>query len=299
MAVSVDGLHVELVTARTSDSVLLHGALVVPEQPRGAILGVHGAWGNFYATPAARLLVDAPVRGFAALTMNARGHDLGSLGDGEPCIGFIRDRLADAPADFEAAVRLLSDRGLDRLVVVAHSYGANRAAYWLTSSGATAAQGLVLLSPAPALQAAAEWFVEGAVEHHLALAAAAVAAGHPEQLIVLASRAPVPMVAEACTVLDTWAPDTLADARRHMPSVAAPVLVVVGRREPAAYRERAEVVAALCRDSELVVLDDDHYYQRDPPAMSATVLDWIERRGVLSESDRAPESDSTKGRADA
>ncbi|MDA8267074.1 MAG: hypothetical protein M0013_01690 [Actinomycetota bacterium] len=272
---------VDLVCTRTSDGVLLHGALAGPPSAAGALLGIHGAWGNFYGTPVARFLRDAPNRGLAALSINGRGHDLGSLGDGERCIGFLRDRFEDAPLDLQAAADLLAERGLHPFVAVAHSYGTHRATYWQAGEHASRAAALVLLSPAPELQAAADVFVDGAVEHHLARAAAAVAAGHPEQLIVLSSSAPVPMVAAAATVLSTWGPDTLADSRLHVGSLPMPVLVVSGSHEPAPYRERAEEVADGAPDGELVVLDDDHYYRRDPDALTETVLAWLDRRRVF------------------
>jgi len=295
---------VDLVCIRTADGVLLHGALAEPPAATGAVLAVHGAWGNFYGTPVARFMRDAPARGLAALSINGRGHDLGSLGDGERCIGFLRDRFEDAPLDLQAAAALLADRGLHRFIAVAHSYGAHRVTYWQADPQASRAAALVLLSPAPELQAAADVFVDGAVGHHLARAAAAVAAGHPERLVVLSSGAPVPMVAEAATVLSTWGPDTLADSRRHMGSLPMPVLVVSGSREPAAYRQRAEEVAAGAPDGELVVLDDDHYYRRDPGTLTAVVLDWLDRRrifgtGLPQPSPDGPATGRTRGRGHA
>ncbi|MDA8280398.1 MAG: hypothetical protein M0Z63_08285 [Actinomycetota bacterium] len=289
---------VDLVHTRTADGVLLHGALTAPEAARGAVLAVHGAWGNFYGTPVARFLDAAPARGLAALSINGRGHDLGSLGDGERCIGFLRDRFEDAPLDLQAAAGLLAERGLPRFVAVAHSYGAHRATFWQADPKATPAAALVLLSPAPELQGAADVFVDGAAEHHIARAAAFVAAGHPERLVVLSSGAPVPMVAEAATVLSTWGPDTLADSRRHVGSLSMPVLVVSGAREPAPYRRRAEEVAAGAPDGELLVIDDDHYYRRDPDQLTAAVLDWVDRRQIFGAAPLAPSggTERTAGR---
>ena len=272
---------VDLVQTRTTDGVLLHGALRAPERPRGALLTIHGAWGNFYGTPVASFLDRGPGRGLAVLSMNGRGHDLGSLGDGERCIGFLRDRFEDAPIDLDAAAGMLEQRGLDPFVAIAHSYGSHRTTYWQAQPSSRKAAAVVLLSPAPELQAAARVFVDGAVEHHLARAAAAVAADHPERLIVLSSSAPVPMVAEAATVLSTWGPTTEADSRRHIGALDVPVLVTIGSREPEGYRRRAEETAAAARDGELLVLDDDHYYRRHRDDLLERVLDWIERRTGL------------------
>lgn len=84
---------VDLLTTRTSDGVLLHGVRTGPPVARRGVLAVHGAWGNFYGTPVAELLSAGPEHGLAVLSANLRGHDLGSLGDSERCIGFVRDRF--------------------------------------------------------------------------------------------------------------------------------------------------------------------------------------------------------------
>jgi len=271
-------MQVELVCTRSTDGVLLHGALVEAPSSQLGVLAVHGAWGNFYATPVAGLLAAGPAAGLTVLSMNARGHDLGSLGDGERCIGFARDVFESAPADLDAAANLLAERGVDRLVAVAHSYSAHRVAYWQAESPSWRAAGAVLVSPAPMLATSGDVFVEGSIGQFVTAAAAAVSVGEPERLIVLSSRAPVPMVVSAATLLSVWGPDTLADSRLHVPQLSAPVLVISGGREPPAYRVMAEQTAAAATDGELIVLDDNHYYSRDRSALTQVVLDWIGRR---------------------
>ncbi|MGE3619361.1 MAG: alpha/beta fold hydrolase [Acidimicrobiia bacterium] len=268
------------VRTRTRDDVVLHGALVDTGGTDG-VLAVHGAWGNFYKTPVHDLLEPAARRGWSAASLNTRGHDLGTLGDGEPCIGFMRDLFEQAPIDLDAAAGVLRDAGVARILVVAHSYGSHKVAYWMADERPADVRGLAMVSPAPLLDDGARWFVEGALEHHIARAAAAVAAGEPHRLIVLSSSAPVPVVAEAATVLSTWRPGTNADTMRWAHAIDVPVLVTVGGREPSPYRRRAEEIAAALPDAELVVVDDDHYYGRTRPELAATVLDWAERRAVL------------------
>lgn len=268
--------EVTLVSVRTSDDVLLHGTRVhVPDAPLG-ILGIHGAWGNFYANPTVAVVDAAPARGWSAAAMNSRAHDLGSIGDGEPCIGFMRAQVEDSPKDFDAAADVLRDAGVGAIVVVAHSFGAHLAAYWLHEHRPADVVGLAMLSPAPLLTAGAKWFVEGTVEHHLARAAAAVAEGDPQRLIVLSSHAPVPMVVEAATALSVWGPESKAISEPHVGALDLPILVTIGRREPAPYRDRAASVARAA-GVELVDLDDDHYYANHPDRLATTVLDWIGR----------------------
>ncbi len=136
--------------------------------------------------------------------------------------------------------------------------------------------GCALLSPAGRLESAARWFVDGSAQHHIARAARAVAAGRPEELLVLSSRAPVPMVAEAATILSVWGPDTLAVSQRHVPALDVPLLVTVGSREPPPYRENAAAVVAAARTARLEVLDDDHYYGRDRAALVRLLLGWFD-----------------------
>lgn len=273
-------LPVEFVGSRTADGVLLHGALVGRGERYGLLL-VHGAWGSFYATPVFDLLQAAKERGFAALSMNSRGHDLGTLGDGEPCVGFMRDLFEQAPLDLDAAAEVLTAAGVERYVVVAHSYGAHKAAYWLAERRPAEAVGCVLVSPAPPLHAVARWWVDGAIEHHIARAAAAVAAGVPEELIVVSSAAPAPIVAEAQTLLSTWGPATRADSRLHVPGVTVPTLIMSGEREGAANRAFAAEVAGAAPHAELEVLNDNHYYSKDRPQFIATIMKWIGERGLL------------------
>jgi pimeloyl-ACP methyl ester carboxylesterase len=267
---------VDLVTTRTADGVLLHG-VVAGSSAHSGVLAVHGAWGNFYGTPVAELLSTGPDRGLTVLSTNLRGHDLGSLGDSERCIGFLRDRFEQAPLDLDASAGLLCER-VDRFAVVAHSYGCHRVVHWQDGRAGFRPSAVVLLSPAPHLRRVQELFVDGDVEVHFLRAEEAVAAGEPERLIVLSSRAEVPMVAEAATVLSTWGWDFEEETVAALGRLALPVLVVSGRREPASYRAYAERVAEAAPGGELLVLDDNHYYSRDRTAMARIVTDWVGSR---------------------
>jgi alpha-beta hydrolase superfamily lysophospholipase len=274
---------VRFVRVRTRDGVLLHGLHNLVPAGHDAVLAVHGAWGNFYNTPWFDVLGAAEKRGYRALSLNSRGHDVGTLGDGEPSIGFARDLFEQAPADLDAGLSLLSSAGPESSVLVAaHSYGCHKVSYWMATARPPEVRGLVLASPGPPLRESAKWFVDGDVGDYLREAQQAVDAGEPNRLLLLArAKAPVPMVAEAATVLSTWGPASRADTVRYAPQLSLPVLVTVGRREPSPYRAKADAVAAALPDAELIELDDDHYYAADRAALVEQALDWAERRGVL------------------
>ncbi len=281
-------MQVELLTTRTRDDVLLHGAFAPAAGSHVGVLVVHGAWGNFYVTPGADLLEAGPRHGLTVLSMNSRAHDLGTLGDGEPFTGFVRHRFTECVYDLDAAAAVLRERGVDRFVVVAHSYGAHVAAYWALHGETDGLAGLFLPSPGPRLEGTDRWFVEGSLAHHIARAAAAVAAGEPHRLMVLSSVAPVPMVADAETVLETWGPNSPANSEDLVGRIDVPVRVAVGRREPTIYRDYAERVAAAA-GTPLQVLADDHYYVHDRAGFVEAVLAWVrEDTDLLDAVSQAP-----------
>ena len=78
-----------LVTARAEDGVRLEGLLMRPINPQGAetiVVWIHGGGSNFYSPPAVAIGRSLASRGYAVLTGNTRGHDLGSMhqrGDGQ------------------------------------------------------------------------------------------------------------------------------------------------------------------------------------------------------------------------
>ncbi|MGE0796599.1 MAG: alpha/beta hydrolase [Acidimicrobiia bacterium] len=278
----IEDVEVTLVSVETGDGVRLHGALA--GRPGGpAVLGVHGAWGNFYATPVFELVRQAAERGALALTLNGRGHDLGGADDGAPSIGLMRERLELAPLDLEAARQALEARGGSRYVVVAHSYGCTRATYWLARTRPPGCVGLVLLTPPPPLWETSALFVDGDLEDHFSAARRAVAEGDPDRLVLLRPGGRMPVIAEAATVMSIWAPESSSRVLPHLPHLDVPTLVVVGGREPDAYLREAELALGAARDAELVVLEgENHYYRRDRAALGAAVYDWIERRQLFA-----------------
>lgn len=275
------GPHVDLVSLRTADGVLLQGVLAGPADAEAAVLAVHGACGNFYSGPPAALLAAAPARGLRVLSANLRSHDLGSLGDGEPCIGFVRSRFLHGLLDLDAALAFLLERGVRRVVVVAHSYGGVLALRWLGERSPAEVVGAAVASAGAGIRDTAHWFVDAPLDHVRALAAAAVAAGEPHRLLALSSSAPMPTTVEAATLLDLWGRDDTLAAATYATGLRLPLLVVAGRKEPPVYRERAAEAAAAAADGEYLLLDADHYYAEDPAAFAEAVLGWCERRDLL------------------
>jgi pimeloyl-ACP methyl ester carboxylesterase len=279
----IEGIDVTLVTTRTADGVQLHGAMA-GTPATGGILGVHGAWGNFYATPIVEFLRQAADREVLALSLNARSHDLGGMDDGARSVGIMRERLDYALDDLDAARGLLELGGADRYVVVAHSYGCARATYWLSTNAPPGCVGVVLLTPPPTLASTAAFFIDGAIEDHFDSAREAVHEGEPERMIVMRMNGRIPMLAEAATVLSIWGPDSVSRCRLHLPRISLPILVLVGEGEPPVYRDEAVLTTEAAEDATLVILDgEDHYYTRNRAQLGSVVFEWIANRKLFAE----------------
>lgn len=266
---------VDLVTVRTADGVRLDGAFAGPPEAFSGVLAVHGAFGNFYTGPPSELLHSAPPRGHVVLSMNLRSHDLGTAGDGEPCIGFVRDRFDQCRHDFDAATAQLRIRA-DRYAIVVHSFHCHKVLAWLATEPAVPPYAVVLLSPGPHPRSLQKWLLDKPLDDFLRTARDHVEAGRPDHLMVLTAKSDAPMVAEAQTVLSTFGWDFEAEGLRVAGELDIPALVTCGSREIPIYRDYAAKMAGTLPAGELVELDDTHSYDQDREALSRTVLDWLE-----------------------
>lgn len=129
----------ELVEATTADGVRLAGALWSPATPnwgRPALLLVHGFAGNFYeAWPS--LAERLAARGFPALALNLRDHDLTPQ----------TSRFEDNRLDIAAGIQWLSRRGASRVVLVGQSLGTNRVLFYLAETQDPRVSDLILMAP--------------------------------------------------------------------------------------------------------------------------------------------------------
>lgn len=126
----------ELVTFETSDGLSLDGAWY-PNNERnfGAII-LHGKGQNFYSAIGRWLAPYLSTLGISSLAMNMRDHDHRELSDVE---------FADN--DITAAVDYLREKGIEKFLLVANSYGSNKAVLYLSNEHIKDRMiGLVLLS---------------------------------------------------------------------------------------------------------------------------------------------------------
>lgn len=268
----------ELVSVPT-DTVPLDGLWYPVDEPRGAVLLMHGNTMNFY-TGAPRFLppVLGPL-GFSCLAFNRRGHDILSIRDSRAAVGGAFQTAAEGRADTMFAARWLAERGFSAPFLVGHSNGGTLAAAHAAEQ--LGVRGLVLLSAhlgGPNIlrvQANAGQLVADRFDEFVQRAERLVAAGRGDELLA------VPgwwYVISAASLLDRLreTPDLLALA----PSIRCPTLFVRGDSEsPEVYPAElfAEVAGGAC---EVVVVERcDHFYVGVEDRVAQVVAEWLSEQG--------------------
>ena len=144
----------ELVDFTTSDGLRLHGFLTVPKKRTGVcVVYVHGMTGNFYCHALTRRIGEAAnAAGFAFLSINTRGQDcvacIPKTNGKRVTIGTAFERFEDCVMDIRAAVGLARRSGFRQVVLVGHSTGCQKIAYYQHKIKDRSVTALVLLAPA-------------------------------------------------------------------------------------------------------------------------------------------------------
>lgn len=150
----------ELAQITTKDGLEHQGIFYRPEKPGNtAILWIHGLTSTFYNDPPlmelfARL---GGEKGYAFASFHTRGHDYvtsthrldptNEKGYVYETVGASVETFTDCVPDIDAAVSFLEDKGFDRVVLVGHSTGANKACYYAATASDPRVFGVVLAGP--------------------------------------------------------------------------------------------------------------------------------------------------------
>lgn len=272
----------QMISTRTEDGVLLHGALYEPAAPTGvAVFLIHGGWGNFY-TGLGRFLPGVLAEaGFACLSLNTRDHDYGTVADREPCIGLMRAQFEDSPKDIAAGLRFLKDRGYHRYVMIAHSYGCPKAVYSQIMQPDPGVLAMILCSAGPVMTEVAEYYIDVPYDEAVRQATELVEAGEGEKFVVFRHFGPVPLLCTARTFLSVWGPDLIYDLRKYMGEVRTPLLVAVCEGDFEVYRDRCQTLYQMAQHAErrdfVLLPGGDHYYLGAEQSLSETILAWLDK----------------------
>ena len=277
----------ELVSIRTEDGVLLHGALFETDTDRPvAALLTHGGWGNFYTGLGRFLPGTLAAAGIACLSLNNRGHDYGTVADGEPCIGLLREQFEDSPKDVAAGLQLLKERGYRRVILIAHSYGAAKAVYSQVLAPNGDVETLILCSPAALMKDVWKHYLDVPYDEAVGEATHLVDAGQKERFVIFRHHGPMPLISTARTFLSVWGPDSVQDMRKYIDRIAKPLLVTVCESDRICrdYSRAVYDCASRAEPREFLLFPGgDHYYTRAEGLLEKAVLSWIHRLGLAGE----------------
>ncbi|MCL5008527.1 MAG: alpha/beta fold hydrolase [Candidatus Marsarchaeota archaeon] len=141
----------ELISFATEDRIPLHGFLV-RNNTKKCIISVHGMGGNFYNSTRLAYFTKT-LKGFSIFSINTRGHDeLSSTKkiNGKKWIytGTGTERFEDCVYDISAAISMLWGMGFRQFVLMGHSTGCQKIAYYQYKRNDKRVKAMVLLGPA-------------------------------------------------------------------------------------------------------------------------------------------------------
>jgi pimeloyl-ACP methyl ester carboxylesterase len=266
----------DLITFRTPDGVALDGAWYRPEggaRSGIAVLLVHGKARNFYTGPSRFLAPHIVGRGFAALAINRRGHDViySKPGVREPA-GAAYEVFADSQQDILGAVEWLAGQGYPRAALVGHSFGGVAATCFAAQHPARVAA-LVLCSAAAGgadylERVSKDWLAGDALDLLLERARGMRAAGRGEDLLL----APKWWWAiSARSALELNVPSLVESAAR----TTCPVLAIRGSLEPVDAYPIDRVRDAAGGRAATAMVGGNHYYAGYEEAVAELVADWL------------------------
>ncbi|MGA7733260.1 MAG: alpha/beta fold hydrolase [Chloroflexia bacterium] len=127
----------ELAFVDREDGLALEGAIISPattERKPVAVLWIHGNTSRFYDYPYVQLGREVAGLGYTFITANTHGHDVISViwddkGGSTPG-GACWERFDEVPLDIAPWIDLAVENGAKGVVLVGHSFGANKVAYY-------------------------------------------------------------------------------------------------------------------------------------------------------------------------
>ena len=266
----------ELVYVTTADDYEYEGLLWSPSTPGNPRLGavlVHG-WSYWY-DPRIRS------RGFCGKYIAAIGASLASIG--VPSL-FTLNRGFHAPEffndcslDFEAAIDFLVHKGCEGIVLVGHSLGGAKCAYYAGEIGHPRLRGVALISAIPSSYN----FQTPEKQKLIAQARILVASGQKHQITPCQEGKTVSLHEPATTLrnLDDGYRGTTLDAASK---IILPLLSLAAERERGWFQVvtkgiREAAVHASSVDADIIAGARDHYYKGYETILAERISSWAQR----------------------
>jgi pimeloyl-ACP methyl ester carboxylesterase len=258
----------ELITIDTSDDLTHYGALYGANKDRRhnlAVVLVHGMTGSFIGEIESALPPMLAEAGYPCLVANNRGHGF---------YGTATERFADFLPDVGAAIDSVAARGFERIVLVGHSRGGIKVAYYLAQSGDPRIVALGLLSPADSIRTIARQVGPALAGRRWLSRVRALVAEPPGDTILTCSQ--WPYMLSAASLLDSY--NAKGDVvSENLKSIRVPVFAACGEKE----LDWCTVIARLSVDpppgyTVHVIPRADHVYAGEEPELARRLIAWLD-----------------------
>ena len=277
---------VDLIRLTAADGMELDGAFFAPAPdaapagPIDAALIIHGSGRTFYTVATATMADDLRSRGYAALTLNTRGHDTvwvdRQTGVAE---GNAYEILDTSRQDLRAGIDYLSERGYQRIAILGQSMGAVKVAYYAALEDDPRVAAVVPISP---VRLSCSYYLESAdadeFRANLETADRMEAEGRALDLFYVDF--PIKEMFSAAAYLDKHGPLERYNIIQHSPKIRIPLFVLSGATEThTRLRDVPQdmITAAVNspRAEYLVLAGGNHSLTNMMPEASAAVADWL------------------------
>jgi pimeloyl-ACP methyl ester carboxylesterase len=266
------GVTAEFIRLRTADGLETAGLIHAPagRPPRAGLVMVHGYGSNFYSGQAVGLGRALAERGFAAIAVNMRDHDLGPK----------TTLFEDTRWDTQAAVDELGRRGVGPLVLVGESLGTNGVLFYVMETQDGRVRAVVLLAgPGNAFEWNVRTLGRERATRTLGDALRRKIEGRGRELMLVDLGPLGTALYSADHLVSLRGPQTKSDPYRNIAQLAVPVLLVYGAGDRLVDPEvgrRLKATATKAPRADLVeIAGADHGFTAHQTELAATVERWL------------------------
>jgi pimeloyl-ACP methyl ester carboxylesterase len=273
-ALAQDIPRTELVRVQTADGVQLEGAFrpAAPPSEIGALL-VHGFGGSFRSGVPASLGSALAQRGVSSLALNMRDHG---------CCTYAA-LFEDSVSDIGAGARFLHERGASRIVLIGHSLGVNRVAYYQAQLVDPAIRGLVLLAGVGNAHQVAVLAGGRATVELLDEAARRIAENDRADELMEVPFGPLGPPGRYLftprSLISHGGPSTNSDYFKWLPEIEPPLLMVHATADVFSFVQRpalAKQSAVRSARADIVYIEGaDHEFSQHGAALAEVVARWL------------------------
>ena len=261
----------QLTSLRTSDGVRLDGVLYQPPKPTPVgLMLVHGYGSTFYGAYFRQLGPAAAEQGITTLALNMRDHDNGPKASD----------FTDNQTDIATGVAHLRSLGIQKIVLLGQSMGANRVLYYEAAAADPIIAATVLVSdPGNMFQWNVWQFGREKAQASVDEALRQRAAGHDRELMLVDLGPLGKALYTPGYLLSLRGPEARSDPYQNISKVKNPVLILQGKADKLIEPDIAERLRKAATDNPKVTVvyvdGADHGFSQHQSVLIERVLGWI------------------------